>query len=251
MNSKYASILGYPVYLDDLSDISTNGPKIINTLNGHSYNVAKKDPEFKKALLGSDVLLPDGESVVMGAKFLGIKKMNKVAGFDLFEHLMKMLDSTHGSCFFLGAAPATLDKIQKRVNEQFPNVRVGSYSPPYKPVFSAEDSNRMCSEVNAFKPDVLFVGMTAPKQEKWVYENKDRLHANVVCSVGAVFDFFAGTTQRPPQWMIDMKLEWFGRLVSEPKRMWRRYILSTPVFLIDIVKYKFGISSKTNGQVLG
>ena len=91
MNSKFASILGYHVYMNDLSDISIHGPKVISTLNGHSYNVAKKDPEFKKALLGADVLLPDGESVVLGAKFLGISELHKIAGFDLFYHLMLSL----------------------------------------------------------------------------------------------------------------------------------------------------------------
>jgi len=249
MNSKFASILGYHVYMNDLSDISIHGPKIINTLNGHSYNVAKKDPEFKKALLGADVLLPDGESVVLGAKFLGISELHKIAGFDLFYHLMLSLQEKGGSCFFLGASEKTLSLITSRVRKEFPDIRVGAFSPPYKAVFSEEDNQIMLEKVNKFKPDVLFVGMTAPKQEKWAFENKNKLNANVICSIGAVFDFYAGTTKRPPRWMINLRMEWLGRLLKEPKRMWRRYILSTPVFFIDIVRYKLGLYRRSETKV--
>ncbi|WP_372772189.1 WecB/TagA/CpsF family glycosyltransferase [Mangrovibacterium sp.] len=209
--------------------------------------MAKRDPDFKKALLGSDVLLPDGESVVIGAKVLGAGDVHKIAGFDLFYHLMQRLESNSGSCYFLGASDQTLLKIQNRIKLEFPNVRVGVFSPPFKPKFSDEDSELMCHKVNSFMPDVLFVGMTAPKQEKWVHEHHQKIKANVICSIGAVFDFYAGTTHRPPLWMINMRLEWLGRLILEPKRMWRRYFLSTPVFLIDICKYRLGLfQSKRN-----
>ena len=107
----------------------------------------------------------------------------------------------------------------------------------------------MLEKVNKFKPDVLFVGMTAPKQEKWAFENKNKLNANVICSIGAVFDFYAGTTKRPPRWMINLRMEWLGRLLKEPKRMWRRYILSTPVFFIDIVRYKLGLYRRSETKV--
>ena len=96
----------------------------------------------------------------------------------------------------------------------------------------------MVEKINVFKPDVLFIGMTAPKQEKWAHEHFDRLDVGHVCCIGAVFDFYAGTVKRPPQWMINLGLEWLGRLLKEPKRMWYRYLISSPVIYIDIIKYK-------------
>lgn len=227
--------------MQDLPSIALGNRLIINTLNGHSYTVAKKDIDFRKALQESDILLPDGVSVVIGAKILGNQRINKIAGYDLFLYLIDCLNQKGGSCFFLGSKQSTLNKITKRLDLEFPNVEVKTYSPPYKEIFSEKDNAEMCDQINNFNPDVLFVGMTAPKQEKWVHEHKNKLNARIICSIGAVFDFYAGTSQRPPEWMIRIKLEWLGRLLKEPKRMWKRYLLSTPVFIIDILLYKMGL----------
>lgn len=243
MHSSKVEVLGYQIYGSELSEIEIGNHLVINTLNGHSYNVAKADSAFQEALHDSDILLPDGVSVVFGAKVLSGKKVKKIAGFDIFTYLLNKLNQEGGSCFFLGASEQTLEVIGKRLEEEYPNVIFGSFSPPYKAVFSEKENGIMCDEVNNFKPDVLFVGMTAPKQEKWVHANKRLLNAKVICSIGAVFDFYAGTTKRPPQWVINMKLEWLGRLLKEPKRMWRRYLLSTPVFFIDVFLQKLGIKN--------
>ncbi len=101
----------------------------------------------------------------------------------------------------------------------------------------------MISEINAFKPHVLFVGMTAPKQEKWVFENKSKIDANVICSIGAVFDFIAETKKRAPQWIINMKLEWLYRSFTA-WRLTKRYLYSTPLFLIEVYKQKYFPKSK-------
>ncbi|TDO02666.1 WecB/TagA/CpsF family glycosyltransferase [Sunxiuqinia elliptica] len=237
-------LLGYPVFSESLSAIPWQKKLVINTINGHSYTVAKSDLQFRKALQESDVLLPDGASVVMGMKMLQGQNIQKIAGYDLFIFLMDYLNQRKGKCFFLGSMDHTLDKMRSRAMKEFPNVQIGSFSPPYKPVFSAEDNRIMQDQVNQFKPDVLFVGMTAPKQEKWVNDNKNKLDAGAICSIGAVFDFYAGTSNRPPQWMINLKLEWLGRLLKEPKRMWKRYLLSTPVFFIDVFLYKLGFKNR-------
>ena len=243
MKLKKVELLGYHVFVDSLCEIKINRHLIINTLNGHSYNLAKQDSVFREALRASDVLLPDGVSVVFGARFLKGLKIQKIAGFDLFLYLMGQLNRIAGSCFFLGAGIPTLEGIGKRIEKEYPNVRFGFFSPPYKAAFSKEENWMMREEVNKFKPDVLFVGMTAPKQEKWVYENKDQIDAKIICSIGAVFDFYAGITERPTQWMIDMKMEWLGRLFKEPRRMWRRYFLSTPIFFLDLFLQKFRIKN--------
>ena len=98
----------------------------------------------------------------------------------------------------------------------------------------------MIKVVNRFKPDVLFVGMTAPKQEKWIFENAYRLETHIITGIGAVFDFYAGTKKRPSKWMINWGLEWLGRLVSDPKRLWKRYIIYNPVFIYKILRLKYG-----------
>jgi N-acetylglucosaminyldiphosphoundecaprenol N-acetyl-beta-D-mannosaminyltransferase len=115
---------------------------------------------------------------------------------------------------------------------------VGFYSPPYKSDFSDEENEQMISVVNNFVPDVLFVGMTAPKQEKWVNTHKELLNAKLICSIGAAFDFYAGTTQRPGTVWRNMGMEWLARLLKEPKRMSKRYLYYGPIFLFLLFKLK-------------
>jgi N-acetylglucosaminyldiphosphoundecaprenol N-acetyl-beta-D-mannosaminyltransferase len=211
---------------------------IVNTINPHSYCVAKKDMAFKEALQQSDFLLPDGVGIVMAARVLKGEKIQKIAGYDLFLKLMEQLNEINGTCFFLGAAPATLTEIQERAAKEYPNVKVYSYSPPYKQIFTKEDSSLMCDAVNAVSPDVLFVGMTAPKQEKWVHQNRANLNAMIIGSIGAVFDFYAGTVKRPSKFWIKLGLEWLPRFLKEPSRLAERNLVSTPTFIIEIFKYK-------------
>lgn len=204
---------------------------IINTLNAHCYNIAQKDKTYAKALLSSDVLLPDGVSITLALRFLRGKKIKKIAGADLFYYEMNRLNSSGGKCFFLGSTISTLEQIKEKANQEFPNVEVAYHSPPYVPEFSPEENIEMLEKINAFKPDVLFVGMTAPKQEKWSYEHSGKIESGHICSIGAVFDFYAGNIKRAPVWMIDMGMEWFYRLIKEPKRLWRRYIIGNIRFI--------------------
>lgn len=226
------------VFSDDLSTINLDKKTIINTINPHSYCVARSDKFFQKALFESDVLLPDGSGIVLAAKFLRKKKITKIAGADIHKFLLEDANKNGKKVFYLGAAPSTLEKIKDRMVDEYPNIHMDSYSPPYKPEFSPEDSKKMISEVNNFNPDVLFVGMTAPKQEKWVASNKDNLDATIVVSIGAVFDFYAGTVERSSPFWINLGLEWLPRLLKEPKRLWRRNFVSTPLFLWYLLKTK-------------
>ena len=141
--------------------------------------------------------------------------------------------------FYLGAAQNTLDLIQKRIGIEYPNIKVSSFSPPFKSEFSNEDTLEMLEKVNAFQPDILFVGMTAPKQEKWVFQYQNQINANVMASIGAVFDFYAGTVKRSGPIWIKLGLEWLPRLLRDPKRLWKRNFISTPLFLWDVLKAKW------------
>ncbi len=243
MNYKTTDVMGYDVLVDPLSSITIDPQKkqVINTINPHSYVTAKDDKLFEEALRASDTLLPDGSGIVMAAKYCNGEEIKKIAGNDLHAHLLQLLDEQGGSCFYMGSSNTTLDKIKERINRECPNIRAGFYSPPYKPQFSDEDNQAIVEAIEAFKPDVLFVGMTAPKQEKWLHENKDKVDFKIASSIGAVFDFYTGTIQRPSQFWINIHLEWLPRLLKEPKRLWRRNFVSTPLFVIDILLFKIGV----------
>ncbi|MDP3302322.1 MAG: WecB/TagA/CpsF family glycosyltransferase [Sulfuricurvum sp.] len=236
------SIMSYNIFTDDINRLTiTDTQQIINTINPHSYVTAKSDPLFETALRDSDVLLPDGSGIVIAAKNLHGRQIQKIAGADLHIHLLQLLNSSGGKCFYMGASQNTLDKIKEKLSTEYPNITPAFYSPPFKPEFSEEDNTAIRQVINDFEPDVLFVGMTAPKQEKWLHQHKEMLNTKVACSIGAVFDFYAGTVQRPSQFWIDLHLEWLPRLLKEPKRLWRRNFISTPLFLIDLLGYKIGI----------
>jgi N-acetylglucosaminyldiphosphoundecaprenol N-acetyl-beta-D-mannosaminyltransferase len=215
-----------------------NKKMMINTINAYSYVITKKDSLFKEALLNSDVLIPDGVGAVLGVRILSGKKIKKIAGADLFFYEMERLEKIKGKCFFLGSTNETLLKIKKRANKEYPNVIIEYFSPPYKPEFSLEENDIMIEKVNSFEPDVLFVGMTAPKQEKWTYTNFKVLKVGHVGSIGAVFDFYAGSVKRAPGFMISIGLEWFYRLIKEPRRMWRRYLIGNFKFVYFIIREK-------------
>jgi N-acetylglucosaminyldiphosphoundecaprenol N-acetyl-beta-D-mannosaminyltransferase len=231
-------ILGYNIFNSSLESIDLVNNKIINTINPHSYCVANKDLDFKQALKNSDILLPDGIGIVWAEKFLNDNSIKKIAGYDLFLFLMNKLNNESGSVFFLGASEETLEKIKSKSSQEYPNITLGSYSPPYKVEFSYKDSKIMCDEVNVFNPDVLFVGMTAPKQEKWVHLYKNKLNANIICSIGAVFDFYAGNVKRSPDIWISLGLEWLPRLIKEPRRLFYRNFVSTPKFILYVLSIK-------------
>jgi N-acetylglucosaminyldiphosphoundecaprenol N-acetyl-beta-D-mannosaminyltransferase len=233
------NILGYTIQtsIDDL-DFSKK-QILVSTINPHSYCVAKKDTLFKEALQKSDVLIPDGIGIVIAAKLLAKEKIKRIAGADLHEHILKLANQNNGKVFYLGSMPSTLQKIKERLAKEYPNIHFECYSPPYKPEFTVEDNKAMIEAVNVFKPNALFVGMTAPKQEKWAYQHKDLLDVNVIASIGAVFDFYAGTVKRAPLWVQRVYLEWLFRFIQEPKRLWRRAIISNAVFIMDIIKIRF------------
>ena len=218
------------------------GKKLINTINAHSYNTALKDKLFAEALQRGDALIPDGASIVMACRWLKAKSQPKerIAGWDLFVMEMERLNRKGGKCFFMGSSEKVLGLIKERTKAVYPNITVETYSPPYKPEFTQEDNQAMIAAVNRAQPDLLWVGMTAPKQEKWAYAHLKELEVNgPISTIGAVFDFFAENVQRAPVWWQEHGLEWLYRLIKEPKRMWRRYIIGNCLFLWNITKEKF------------
>ena len=137
----------------------------------------------------------------------------------------------------MGSSERVLEQIRDRIAVDYPNLDVITYSPPYKKDFSEEDNAAIINAINAANPDLLWIGMTAPKQEKWAYQHWKELNIHCHCgTIGAVFDFYAGTAKRAPLWWQQHSLEWLYRLVQEPRRMWRRYIIGNPLFLWNVFK---------------
>ena len=282
---KELEILGSKAELAALPE----GKLLINTINAHSYNTARKDKLFAEALTNGDVLIPDGVSIVKACKWIKAKSQPKerIAGWDLFSFEMGKLEreseerrvkseessadndnqvegkskidnsssaSADNSTFnpqhstfrspqrtvmFMGSSQKVLDLIVKRAAEVYPHLKVVTYSPPYKPEFSDDDNKAIIDAINAADPDLLWIGMTAPKQEKWTYSHWDELNIHChVGTIGAVFDFFAGTVERAPMWWQRHGLEWLYRLRKEPKRMGRRYIIGNALFLWNMLKEK-------------
>ena len=226
---------------DELQNIP-EGKVLINTINAHSYNVARKDELFAEALTKGDYLIPDGMSVVKACKWLHAKSQPKerIAGADLFEYEMDRLNKKCGTVMFMGSSEKTLAKIVEQAAKVYPNLKVVTYSPPYKPEFDEADNKAIVDAINMANPDLLWIGMTAPKQEKWTYSHWNELNIHChVGTIGAVFDFFAGNTKRAPQWWQKHGLEWLYRLIKEPRRMWRRYIIGNTVFLWHMLGEKF------------
>ena len=220
-----------------------DGKLLINTINAHSYNTALKDELFAEALSKGDVLIPDGASIVNACRWLKAKSQPKerIAGWDLFLFEMERLNKRGGKCFFMGSSTKVLELIKRRAAVDYPNIEVVTYSPPYKPEFTNEDNMDIINAINTANPDLLWIGMTAPKQEKWTYTHWNELNIHChVGTIGAVFDFFAGTYKRAPLWWQEHSLEWLYRLVKEPRRMWRRYVLGNPLFLWNVFKEMIG-----------
>jgi len=210
--------------------------------NPHSYAMTLQDKTFARALKTADVLIPDGAGIVLASRLLGGAIQHRVTGSDVFAGLHKRMNATGGmSVFFLGSTEETLRLIGQRMARDYPNIKVaGTYSPPFKDVCSRAELDEMIRAVNAAAPDVLWVGMTAPKQEKFIFENRARLKVKFIAAVGGVFDFFAGTIRRDEDsWFVNHGLEWLPRLIQEPRRLWKRTFVSAPVFVWKIVRQRF------------
>jgi N-acetylglucosaminyldiphosphoundecaprenol N-acetyl-beta-D-mannosaminyltransferase len=200
--------------------------------NPHSLVEAQRDPEFMRALDAAAVVVADGIGVSLVAALLGIPVGPRITGYEYFDGLMRAMNERGvGRVYFFGSTESTLQSIRAPFAVEYPALTLcGMYSPPFREM--TPDENRIAIErIRAARADVLWVGMTAPKQERWVHAHAASLDVPVIGSVGAVFDFFAGSSPRAPDWMRRMGLEWAFRLAREPRRLWRRTFMSAPTFV--------------------
>ncbi|MEM7096909.1 MAG: WecB/TagA/CpsF family glycosyltransferase [Pseudomonadota bacterium] len=242
-------ILGVSVAVDGLSScvdavfqwaLGSSSPKWLACANPHSLHTANADKEFCKSLNAADLVTPDGVGVVLASRFLGGEISERITGSDIFYEVSIRMNKKGGMrCFFLGSTEATLAEIRAKMKKEYPNIEVGTYSPPFKPNFSEDENLKMIAAINEFNADVLWVGMTAPKQEKWIYDNISQLDVKFVGAIGAVFDFFTGRVKRSGVTYQKLGLEWLPRLLQEPRRLWRRNLVSNPAFVFEVLAQKY------------
>jgi len=242
------NILGYEVYsrshyelVRDISSVfnTRSKGKILVCLNPHSYVESKSNRRFSAAIKSADWVVPDGVGIVLASRMLGGYIKDRITGADVFKLVTQCLnDNGGGKVFFLGSTEAVLRTISKKMSIEYPNIIVGSFSPPYKNHYSDEENQQMIDVINSMQPDILWVGMTSPKQDVWLLENISRLNVKFAAGIGAVFDFYSGRIKRSHEFYRKYGLEWLPRLIQEPRRLWRRTIVSVPIFLLSVIWFK-------------
>ena len=201
----------------------------------HGIMEARKDPQFQTIVETADLFVPDGFSVVWLARRRGYPLKRRSSGPDLMWDFCKLAEEKNYSCFFYGDTENTLDALIGKLHQAFPNLNIaGSYSPPFRDLTQEEDEQivRMINESNA---DVVWIGLGLPKQERWMYDHRDKMDVPVAVGVGAAFKFVGGKVRRAPVWAGDHGLEWLWRFAQEPKRVWRRVILDGPHFAFQLL----------------
>lgn len=216
--------MGFNVYNDNLDKIMSKRGEVavINTISPNSYGIATKDDVFKTALKLSDVLVLDGVYFALASILKRGKAIKKNQGPDVFYHFMDRVKKEKGKIFFLGSSETTLKKIKNKNEIKYQEISFEYHSPPYKENFSDEENIKMIKKINDFGPDVLFVGMTCPKQEKWVYKNRKRINAKYAISIGGVFDWYAGNEKEIASIWWKMNLAWLIRTINRPEIL-KRY----------------------------
>jgi len=214
--------------------------------NVHVLNTAHRDPELRAILNGADIVYCDGAGVVLGARLLGHRLPGRMTGADWIEPLCETCAADGVTLYFLGGQPGVAARAAQRLQVRHAGLRIvgahhGFLHPP--PPGLGEGGwggggTAAIAAVNTARPHVLLVGMGTPTQEKWIAAHRAELRVPVVWAVGALFDFVAGVQPRGPRWMLDHGLEWLWRLFSDPARLWRRYLLGNPLFILRVLRQR-------------
>lgn len=203
--------------------------------NVHSVVTTTRDVEFKVAVNNADMATPDGAPIAWALRRLGHRGQERINGPDLMMKYLAEAERLDQAVFFYGSTEATLQKMRLALARQFPLLRIaGMHSPPFRPLTREEDES-IINTINASGANVVFVGLGCPKQEKWMYDHRGRVHA-VMIGVGAAFDYHSGVVKRAPLWWQHNGLEWLYRLGSEPRRLFLRYMVTNTLFAVGLVR---------------
>jgi N-acetylglucosaminyldiphosphoundecaprenol N-acetyl-beta-D-mannosaminyltransferase len=247
---EHANLLGLRIDLVDLESllnfiiltILERGKARVVYVNIHAINLAKELIWFRDFINTSEVVYCDGFGVKWGARLVGLRIPERLSPPDWIRLLATECTRQHFSLYLLGAHPGVAYKVAEILKKQFDGIRiVGTQHGYFDKTSENEDNESVVKAINAIHPDILFIGLGMPLQEHWLMENWDRLEVKIAMPVGALFDYLAGEFERAPHWMTDHGLEWLGRLIKEPRRLWRRYLLGIPRFLWLLVIERLGL----------
>jgi N-acetylglucosaminyldiphosphoundecaprenol N-acetyl-beta-D-mannosaminyltransferase len=200
----------------------------------HGVSEAQSDPEFRRILNRAFLCTPDGMPLVWVGRLHGQKHMGRVYGPDLMLAMMALSEQTGWRHFFYGGADGTAQALQTKLQERFPKLQIaGTYQPPFRPL-NAQEQAALAETIRLARPDVAWIGLSTPKQERFMAEYLPKLDVTLMFGVGAAFDFLAGRVRQAPRWMQRSGLEWLFRLCSEPGRLWKRYFKNNPLFIARI-----------------
>jgi N-acetylglucosaminyldiphosphoundecaprenol N-acetyl-beta-D-mannosaminyltransferase len=231
--------------------LSSTKPEYIVTPNADHILKLQKDPLFQKVYQHAFLVVPDGVSMLWAASFLGTPLKGRVNGTDLFERLCDIAEQEQFKVFFLGGLPGAAEGAADVLKNRHPALSiVGTYRPPIGQELEAAESARTRSIIQAAKPDLLFVGFGAPRQEYWMYANYQEIAVPISIGIGGSFDVVSGMISRSPKWMQRAGLEWLFRLMAEPRRLWKRYILGNPLFLYRVFQQRFDTLSNKESNLV-
>ena len=207
----------------------------------HGIMESQRDEGLRRIHNEAGLVTPDGMPLVWLSRLYGHGHVRRVYGPDLMLALCEHSLSKGYRHFFYGGGEGMPELLANNLRRRFPGLRVvGGYSPPFRPLSGAEDE-RIVAAINEADPDVVWVGLSTPKQERWMTEHVGRLSAPVLIGVGAAFDFHSGLKKQAPRWMQRSGLEWLFRLATEPKRLWRRYFMNNPLFVVRVLQQALGL----------
>ncbi len=202
----------------------------------HGVMESQRDPELMRIHNRSGLTTPDGMPMVWAGHRAGARGMTRVYGPDLMLALCARAAAAGWTSYFYGGRPGVPERLAERLAVRFPTLKVvGTYSPPFGPLTADEEASSVAA-INAAAPDLLWIGLSTPKQERWMAAHVGRVDAPALLGVGAAFDIHAGTLAQAPRWMQRRGLEWLYRLYREPRRLWRRYLYNNPRFLLGIIR---------------
>lgn len=200
----------------------------------HGVSEARRDPRFRQALAEADLVVPDGMPLVWVGRYRGHPLKRRVYGPELMLEFCRATANRGYRHFFYGGAPGVANDLAAKLARRYPGVVIaGTWTPPYRPL-SEDEAREVRDAINRCRPDILWVGLSTPRQELWMAGERARLLVPVMAGVGAAFDLNTGRVRQAPPWMREHGLEWSWRLAQEPRRLWRRYLLNGPRFALDV-----------------
>ena len=255
---EFVNILGVPIARLRLKEISSVVIKLIEEggksrtklvrdkktifyVNAHCFNIANKDPLYKKLLQRATLVYPDGTGPILASRILGLDLLERTPALDFIDEIFAKAERKKWSFYLLGGEEDVVESTVDQVKKRFPMLKIAGYHHGF-----FANNSKIVEEINRVKPDIVLVGMGPSKQEKWIAENKDKINARVFWAVGALFDVLSGKRKRGPKWIQRLGLEWIFRLVQEPRRLWKRYLFGNIHFLFTVFREREAFSHKTS-----